>query len=65
MQKLESQESCTSRQIARFSAINHGVYIERTKEEKDLIVLVINLIMRAYQSDEAVKNANAIRKWYV
>lgn len=65
MQKLESQESCTSRQIARFSAINHGVYVKRTKEEKDLIVLVINLIMRAYQSDEAVKNANAIRKWYV
>ena len=42
-----------------------GDYVERTKEEKDLIVLVIVLIMVGYQFDEAVKNANAIVKQYV
>lgn len=43
-------------QTTKFSAI------ERTKEEKDLVVLVIILIMMGYQFDEAVKNANAILK---
>lgn len=37
-----------------------GDYVERTKE--DLIVLVIILIMIGYQFDETVKNANAILK---
>lgn len=61
MQKLERQQQRTCRQI-RFSAINQGDYVDRTKEENDLIVLVIILIMLCYEFDEAVKNVNAILK---
>lgn len=39
------------------------MYVEKRKEEKDLIAFIIILITVGYQFDEAVKDADAIVKY--